>query len=133
MEGSQKPLELILARNLMSSISTAAFLVDANGTLAFYNDAAASLLGRRFEEVGRMEMEVWGAAFRPVDESGASIAPENLPVGRALAKGRPAHARLRIRSLDDSEREIEVSALPIVAAEGVRGAIAIFWEPDEAG
>ena len=33
MPEAQKPLELILARNLLSSISTPAFLVDAEGTL----------------------------------------------------------------------------------------------------
>src|SRR5919108_109224 len=50
---SQRPLELILARNLLSSLSTPAFLVDEAGVLVFYNDAAGVLLGRRFEEAGR--------------------------------------------------------------------------------
>ena len=35
----QKPLELILARNLLSSISTPAFLVGEDGALLFYNEA----------------------------------------------------------------------------------------------
>ena len=42
---AQKPLELILARNLLSSISTPAFLVSDHGTLMFYNEAAGALLG----------------------------------------------------------------------------------------
>jgi hypothetical protein len=36
-----QPLELILARNLVSIISLAAVLVDAEGRIVFYNDAAA--------------------------------------------------------------------------------------------
>ena len=53
MEGGQRPLELILARNLLSSLSTPAFLVDEPGDIAFYNDAAGALLGRRYEDTGR--------------------------------------------------------------------------------
>ena len=37
MEAGQKPIELILARNLISSLSTPAFLVDEGGVLIFYN------------------------------------------------------------------------------------------------
>ena len=43
---AQKPLELILARNLLTSISTPAFLLDEHGALVFYNEAAGALLGR---------------------------------------------------------------------------------------
>ena len=42
---AQKPLELILARNLLTSLSTPAFLVDENAALVFYNEAAGALLG----------------------------------------------------------------------------------------
>ncbi len=45
MEGGGRPLELILARNLLASLSTPAFLVDEDGVVVFYNDAAAALLG----------------------------------------------------------------------------------------
>ena len=40
----QRPLELILARNLLASLSTPAFLVDGEGEIAFYNEAAGALL-----------------------------------------------------------------------------------------
>jgi len=49
---AQKPLELILARDLLTSISTPAFLVDQHADLVFYNEAAGALLGRSFEDVG---------------------------------------------------------------------------------
>ena len=35
-ENHQQPLELILARNLMSSLSTPALLVDTTGVLVFF-------------------------------------------------------------------------------------------------
>ncbi len=66
---SQRPLELILARNLMSALSTPAFLVDEGGLLVFYNEAAGMLLGKRFEELGTVGPQEWGSLFGPFDES----------------------------------------------------------------
>jgi PAS domain-containing protein len=128
---AQKPLELILARNLMSSLTTPAFLVDEDGELVFFNDAAGTLLGRRFEEVGKMSAEEWGSAFGPFDKKGRPIPFDELPLVVALRKGRPAHADFKIRSLDGSEHQIEVSAMPIVATGGARGAMAIFWPVED--
>ena len=61
----QKPIELILARNLLSSLTTPAFLVDEIGALVFFNEAAGVLVGRRFEETGQMEASVWVREFGP--------------------------------------------------------------------
>ena len=61
----QRPLELILARNLLSALSTPAFLVDEGGVLVFYNEAAGALLGKRFEELGTVGPEEWGRSSAP--------------------------------------------------------------------
>ena len=120
-----------MARNLLSSLSTPAFLVDEGGVLVFYNEAAGVLLGKRFEEAGRMRPEEWGTQFGPVRPSGEAIEIEQLPLTLALRRGRPAHARFQIRSLEGVDREIEVSAVPIVTTEGTSGAMAIFWQVEE--
>jgi PAS domain-containing protein len=132
MEVTQKPLELILARNLLSSLSTAAFLVDEGGVLVFYNDAAAVLLGKRFEEAGRMGPTEWGSEFGPFDADGKPIPLEDLPLTIALREGRPAHEQFTIRGADGVEREIEASATPIMTTEGSQGAMVLFW-PVHAG
>jgi PAS domain-containing protein len=127
----QRPIELILARNLMSSLSTPAFLVDEKGVVVFYNDAAAGLLGVRFEEAGRMPPEEWGSAFGPFDDSGEPVPFDELPLTVALQAGRPAHSHLRIRSLKGEDHDIEVSAFPILTTSGTRGAMAIFWPRED--
>ncbi|HEV7770369.1 MAG TPA: PAS domain-containing protein [Solirubrobacterales bacterium] len=124
---SQRPLELILARNLMSALSTPAFLVDEGGVLVFYNEAAGMLLGKRFEELGTVGPDAWGSLFGPFDESGEPIPYDDLPLVAAVRNGRPAHAELEIRSTDGSEHSVEVSAFPILTAHGSQGAIAVFW------
>ena len=131
-KSAQKPLELILARNLLTSISTPAFLVDAAGVLLFYNEAAGALLGLPFEEAGRMEPEEWGTRFGPVGADGNPIPFDQLPLTVALRDGRPSHAEFRIHGADGEDRDIEVSAFPIAAQE-TSGAMAIFWPVDEHG
>ena len=129
----QKPLELILARNLISALSTPAFLVDEGGLLVFYNEAAGSLLGKRFDELGRVGPGEWGALFGPFDESGSPIPYDDLPLVSAVRDDRPAHAQLEVRSADGTLHDVEVSAFPIKTAHGTRGGIAVFWPADEGG
>ncbi len=124
---TQKPLELILARNLMSALSTPAFLVDEGGVLVFYNEAAGTLLGRRFEELGTVGPDEWGSMFGPFDASGAPIPYDDLPLVQAVRNGRPAHAEFAIRSTDGVSHSVEVSAFPILTVHGSQGAIAVFW------
>jgi PAS domain-containing protein len=124
---TQRPLELILARNLMSALSTPAFLVDEGGLLVFYNEAAGLLLGKRFEELGTVGPQEWGTLFGPFDEQGAPIPYDDLPIVKAVRAGRPAHAEMTVRSTDGSNHDVEVSAFPILTAHGSQGAIAVFW------
>jgi PAS domain-containing protein len=124
---TQRPLELILARNLMSALSTPANQVDEGGVLVFYNEAAGALLGKRYEELGTVGPEEWGSIFGPFDESGEPIPYDDLPLVRAVRAGRPAHAELTVRSTDGTQHEVEVSAFPILTAHGSQGAIAVFW------
>jgi PAS domain-containing protein len=124
---AQKPLELILARNLLTSISTPGFLLDDEASIVFYNEAAAALLGRSFEDAGRMAAEEWTGEFGPLDTNGRPIEIDRLQITAAIREGRPAHGRFVIRARD-GHHEIEASAFPIVTTEhGSSGAMILFW------
>ena len=130
----QKPLELILARNLLTSISTPGFLLDSDAAVVFYNEAAAALLGRTFEEAGRMEAEQWTRAFGPFDVDGAPVEVDALKTTEAIRRGRPAHATFTIRGAGGDKKKIEASAFPIVGSEeGSSGAMVLFWLLSENG
>ena len=58
---AQKAIELILMRQLASSLAMPIFLVDASGNLLFYNEPAEQLLGSRFDETGEMSMTEWSS------------------------------------------------------------------------
>lgn len=127
MEGTQRPLELILARNLLASLSTPSFLIAVTGEIAFYNEAAGVLLGRRFEDAGPMQVEEWTTDFGPLDEDDAPIPFDQLDLTQALMGNRPGHSRFCIRSADGAKTLIEASGIPIVGTDGYRGAMVVFW------
>lgn len=133
MEGVTRPLELILARNLLASLSTPSFLIDEAGTIAFYNEAAGALLGRRFEESGPLAAGEWTSTFGPFDAGGRPMAWDQISLTRSLMRGRPAHERMHVRSVDGTDHAIETSGLPIVGAGGYRGAIIVFWPAEADG
>ncbi len=122
-----RPLQLILARNLVSSLSTPAFLVDAEGNLLFFNEAAGLLLGRRYEETGQMTAAEWTSTFGPFDEEGRPMPFEDVPLTAALRGNRASHGGFHIRSAGGVDHAIEASALPLVGENNFHGAMVVFW------
>jgi PAS domain-containing protein len=125
-EPEEQPLELILARNLVSIISLAAFLVDVEGAIVFYNDAAAEVIGTRFEERGRITRADWSAEIGPFDGQGEPVPFDQLPVTIALRDGHPGYGRFLIRA-ERGLVEMVTAALPLVGPAGHHGALVVFW------
>jgi PAS domain-containing protein len=124
----QKPLELILARNLLSSLSTPAFLVGELGMLVYFNDAAAAMLGKRFEETGRLQAQEWTHEFGPFDPDDEPIPYDQIPATIAGRSDQPYHGTFRICTAV-GKRDVEASTIPVVGPGGSTGAIVFFWEP----
>lgn len=124
---AQHPVELIMARGLVSNLTTAAFLVDSDGVLVFFNERAGELLGVHYEEAGPMPPEEWGGRFAPTTLDDEPMPVEELPLAIAL-QGKPAHAPMRIRSYVGDKCDIDVTAFPLEGHAGQGGALAIFWE-----
>ena len=126
---SQKAVELILMRQLASSLAMPIFLVDPAGNLLFYNEPAEQLLGSRYDETGEMSVGQWSSFFTPIGEDGAPLPGEALPLNIALHKHRAAHLAFWIRGLDGVSRKIGATAFPLEGQGGRQlGAVGIFWE-----
>ncbi len=128
----QHNLVLILARSFAAQLATAVFLVDAEGTVIYYNEAAELLLGQRFIEGAGMRPEEWSTVYRPRDGDGRTVPLESLPLGITMLKREPAHGVVTILGGDGVDRRIEIAALPLYAhTEDFVGAVALFWERPE--
>jgi PAS domain-containing protein len=129
---AQRPLELILARNLLSSLSTPGLLVGEGGALLFYNEAAGAILGRSFEDSTGLTADEWTREFGPLDANGEAIAYEQIGALAILRAHLPFHGDLSIKT-GSGRREIAVTAIPIVAPDESTAAIIMFWPTDGEG
>jgi PAS domain-containing protein len=128
----QKDLVLILTRDLADKLASAAFVVDGEGTLVYFNERCGEILGRTFAELGEMKMEEWSAKFSPTTMEGQPLQTEDLALVRAIIDHVPAHEKIRITSADGTSRAIAVTALPLFARlDEYVGAVAVFWEHPE--
>jgi PAS domain-containing protein len=126
------PIQIILIRQLAGYLRVPLFLADPKGDLLFYNEPAEAIVGLRFEETGAIPAKTWTSMFKPIDEQGQPIPPEDLPLMIALATRRPAYKRFYIRGMNGVRRHIEASTLPIVGLQGeFLGATSWFWEVEE--
>jgi PAS domain-containing protein len=128
-ESPEQPLELILARNLVSLIALATVLIDVEGSIIFFNDAAAEFFGGLFEETGAVPLARWRGEVGPFDENEQHLPTANLPVTRAFRDGRPGFGKFHIRG-GAGLVEVEVVALPLVGSVGLHGAMVVFWPLD---
>jgi PAS domain-containing protein len=126
---AQREIEIILMRQLASYLAVPIFVVDPAGTLLFYNEPAEALLGRVFDEAGEMPMGEWSTIFRPTDDDGRPLAPDELPLVVTIKQRQPARRALWIVGLDGVPRKVDILAFPLIG-QGNRllGAAAVLWD-----
>ncbi len=125
-------IEIILNRQLADCLSIPMFITDTIGNLIFYNEPAEEIFGKRFEDTGEMPVEQWSTMFRPVDESGIMLPPDELPLVKTLQNATPYHKTFWIESLQGKNQKISVTSYPIIGRTGIMsGAVAIFWKSND--
>ncbi|TAK71427.1 MAG: hypothetical protein EPO19_05145 [Betaproteobacteria bacterium] len=126
---SPKPIQIILARQLASSLATPILIVDTEGTLIFYNEPAEVILDQRFEETGEMSADAWSGRFAIADEAREPIAQEDRPMMMALSERKPYSRTVWMRCGHREWLHVNITAFPLIG-EGRQflGAQMIFWE-----
>jgi len=125
---SQQEIEVILARHLAEYLAMPIFIVNPDGDLIFYNEPAEAILGTRYSETGSCP-PVSGPQYfiRSIRQE---IQFHRGTAARHRADSPPPGTQNFLDSrMDGAMREIEVSAVPLIAqANRFLGGIAIFWE-----
>lgn len=125
----QRPVEMILLRQLASYLTLPIWMMDAEGNLLYYNEPAERLLGVRFDDAGPIKADQLTEMFRTTHLDGEPMPDKEMPVVKALTERYPAHDAIRFCGFDGRWRDVEVSAIPI-EGQGHRflGVCATFWE-----
>ncbi len=125
----QQQVEIILMRQLADCLATPIGIVGLDGEVLYYNQPAAGIAARRFEEAGTMTLDTLPSMFQMTDADGSPLQPADTVTSIALKERRPGHRPLRMRGLDGVWREIELTAFPLEGQGGrLLGAVVIFWE-----
>ena len=115
-----KHLVLILAREFASNLATPTLIVDDEGRLVFFNEAAEEIVERTFAETGELPLDEWVTPFAPRSLESEPLPFERLPSGIALYE--------RHVCRDGVERDVAVTAFPLFAhADEFVGIVIIFW------
>jgi PAS domain-containing protein len=126
---SPKPIQIILARQLASSLAMPILIVDTEGTLIFYNEPAEVILDQRFDETGEMSADEWSTLFAVADESRTPIAQEDRPTMLALSERKPFSRTVWMQCKNREWRHVIVTAFPLIGEKDqFLGAQMIFWE-----
>ena len=124
-----KSIQIILARQLASSVSAPILLVDAEGTLVYYNESAEAIFNRRFDETGEMTADEWTTLIAARDEERNPIPPEERPMMKVLGYRQPCSQTISIRRPEGDWRHVHVTAFPLIGErDTLFGAMTIFWE-----
>ena len=128
-EGEKHSLPLILARELAAHLATPMFLIDASGTLVFFNEAAELMLGKTYAEMGTVTANEFGASLELAELDGSPMRRRDSPAGIAFYQHRPAHRTVLATTFDGARRPFEVTAYPLFARAGeMHGVLTVFWE-----
>jgi PAS domain-containing protein len=129
VERKQPDLVLIVARSFATKLATPTLITDAKGDLVYFNDAAAELIGRSYLDIGELLVSRWQELFEPRTLEEEPLTPAQTPSGMALLERRPIHGSFAFNGLDGREREITVTAFPLLShPDEVVGVMSIFWE-----
>ncbi|MGZ5038431.1 MAG: PAS domain-containing protein [Usitatibacter sp.] len=124
-----KPIQLILARQLASSLAMPILLVDTEGTLIYFNEPAEMILNQRFDETGEIGADTWSTLFALADEERKPIAQEDRPTMRALSEKRPFSRNVWMQCGHRDWKHMSITAFPLIGEKRqFLGAQMIFWE-----
>ena len=124
-----KDVVLILARELASNIATPMLVLNAIGTLVFFNEPAEVVLGAPFSQIGETPAAEWDQKWPATNADGEPISLIEGPLSGVINEREPAHGAIRVQGLDGHWHDIEATVYPLFAsAERFVGAVAVFWE-----
>ncbi len=127
--GAARSLPLILARELAANLATPMFLIDAEGVLVYFNEAAELMLGKTYAEIGPISATDFGARLDLAELDGSPMRRRDSPAGIAFLNREPSHRTLLATGLDGSRRRLEATAYPLFGKVGeMHGVLTVFWE-----
>jgi two-component system CheB/CheR fusion protein len=108
------------SRVVLGALPAAIYTTDAEGRIAFYNEAAARLWGRE----PALNRDRWCAAARLIAPDGTVVKPQDSPVAGALKTGTVIRAEAILERPDGSRVDILAHCTPLFDAHArIQGSV----------
>lgn len=109
------------------------WITDASGSLVYFNEPTAELIGLSFEEAGDLGTADISRRFELRDLDGSELSDDDRPLVIALERRQPSQRLIRMRASDGVWKVVSDTAIPIIG-EGDRhlGALVLLWAADQA-
>jgi PAS domain-containing protein len=126
-----RPLPLILARELAANVATPYLVLDGDGTLVYFHERAEQILGVTPSELGEMPEEEWRTRFQVEQPDGTPVVSGQTPSARARRERRPVQDTLVYTWADGRRTTLAVTATPLLGRDdALLGVFLLFWELD---
>lgn len=126
---SQKSIEIILYRQLVSYIATPSFMLDSDGSIIYCNKAAEEILGVQFSEMGEVTTNNWQILLAPKDKHGKSTSLERSPLFTSSTQFTISHGIFHILNFNGELKHLELFAIPVINTMDIYlGTLAFFQE-----
>ena len=131
MERTLKSLVLIRAKHLAESVTTPMLIIDANGTIVFYNEAAGVLFEIPFNDVGQLTANEWQTRFNVRDRHDNVFPLDAMPGWVKLQKERVDIGHVRLTTIEGNDKFLGACAFPLFTSQQqFDGGLVLFWEED---
>lgn len=114
---ARRSLELILARSLSENLAVPCFVVNAQGAVVWFNEAAERLTGRSAPDTPELSAAELAGVLDAREPDGDPLDPEALPQFEALSRRTPTTKSLQVAGADGTVW-LDTAALPLLTPDG---------------
>lgn len=126
---SQKSIELIFFRQLVSYLAIPVFIIDISGNLIFCNDACERILNFNLSKKGEIKSAEWCTRFLMHGSDGESPHDNKLSHLISEFKYQLVHQYFYLKNFEDKIKQVEVFVIPITNQMNVYlGSVVFFQE-----
>ena len=124
---ASQEIELILSRQLSEYLSVPMALIDHDGKMIYFNEAAGFILGKQFDENGEIDLRDWNGRFFNNESFSDGMDLHEIPFFKVLSMRQLLQGEYSMRNFEEINQKLMIVCVPLVGlAQRELGALIFF-------
>lgn len=124
---ASQEIELILSRQLSEYLAVPMALIDHDGKMVYFNEAAGFILGKQFDENGEIDLRDWNGRFFNNETFSDSMDLHEIPFFKVLSVRHLLQGEYSMRNFEEINQKLMIVCVPLVGlAQRELGALIFF-------